>query len=128
MRIVPGPAAGEGCSSDEGGCASCPYMKMNSLDALLRVAGLIGTEAGEAMLAAHAPRTYAGAAEGEASVAARGCVPILHMRDFQRDGAFSERFAGGRPDQGGQGEGGVSERSEARAWVPRGRKWFFFRD
>ena len=92
LRIVPGPAAGEGCSSD-GGCASCPYMKMNSLDALLRVAGLIGTEAGEAMLAAHAPRTYAGAAEGEASVAARGCVPILHMRDFQRDGAFSERFA-----------------------------------
>ena len=30
LAIVPGPAAGEGCST-EGGCASCPYMKMNSL-------------------------------------------------------------------------------------------------
>ena len=30
LEIVPGPAGGEGCSS-EGGCASCPFMKMNSL-------------------------------------------------------------------------------------------------
>lgn len=30
LAIIPGPAGGEGCSS-EGGCASCPYMKMNSL-------------------------------------------------------------------------------------------------
>ncbi len=30
LSIVPGPASGEGCSM-EGGCASCPYMKMNSL-------------------------------------------------------------------------------------------------
>jgi len=33
LSVVPGPAAGEGCSL-EGGCASCPYMKMNSLQAL----------------------------------------------------------------------------------------------
>lgn len=30
LSMIPGPAAGEGCST-EGGCASCPYMKMNSL-------------------------------------------------------------------------------------------------
>lgn len=30
LSIIPGPASGEGCST-EGGCASCPYMKMNSL-------------------------------------------------------------------------------------------------
>ena len=30
LAVVPGPAGGEGCSL-EGGCASCPYMKMNSL-------------------------------------------------------------------------------------------------
>lgn len=30
LAIVPGPAGGEGCST-EGGCASCPYMKMNTL-------------------------------------------------------------------------------------------------
>ena len=33
LTIVPGPAGGEGCGAD-GGCASCPYMKMNSLAAL----------------------------------------------------------------------------------------------
>lgn len=33
LSVVPGPAGGEGCSL-EGGCASCPYMKMNSLQAL----------------------------------------------------------------------------------------------
>ena len=27
MAIVPGPAGGEGCSA-EGGCASCPFMKV----------------------------------------------------------------------------------------------------
>ena len=30
LSVVPGPASGEGCST-EGGCASCPYMKMNNL-------------------------------------------------------------------------------------------------
>jgi quinolinate synthase len=39
LSVVPGPAGGEGCSL-EGGCASCPYMKMNSL------AALMGGEAG----------------------------------------------------------------------------------
>ena len=30
LAIVPGAASGEGCST-EGGCASCPFMKMNTL-------------------------------------------------------------------------------------------------
>lgn len=34
LSVVPGPAGGEGCSL-QGGCASCPYMKMNSLQALM---------------------------------------------------------------------------------------------
>ncbi|MCO5579510.1 hypothetical protein L7F22_033365 [Adiantum nelumboides] len=42
LSIVPGVSSGEGCSIS-GGCASCPYMKMNSLDALLRVCKLIAT-------------------------------------------------------------------------------------
>src|SRR5690606_19966931 len=36
LPLVPGVAGGEGCST-AGGCATCPYMKMNSLDALLEV-------------------------------------------------------------------------------------------
>jgi quinolinate synthase len=39
LGIVPGVTAGEGCSAG-GGCATCPYMKMNNLDSLLRVVEL----------------------------------------------------------------------------------------
>jgi quinolinate synthase len=34
LAIVPGVSGGEGCSTG-GGCASCPFMKMNDLDALV---------------------------------------------------------------------------------------------
>ena len=89
LTIVPGPASGEGCSS-EGGCASCPYMKMNSLQALLRVAERVGSPGGAATLVAFEPRKYEEAAPGGGSIAAAGCVPILHMRDFQASKRLSE--------------------------------------
>lgn len=87
LSVVPGPASGEGCSA-EGGCASCPYMKMNSLDALLTVCERVGT-AGEATLAAYEPTPYSELVGGK-TMAQAGCVPILHMRDFQRDKRLSD--------------------------------------
>lgn len=81
LTIVPGPASGEGCSMG-GGCASCPYMKMNTLQALLTVAERVGTPA-QALLAQYEPKKYAERAPGGESLAAAGCRPILHMRDFQ---------------------------------------------
>jgi quinolinate synthase len=57
LAVVPGPAAGEGCSL-EGGCAACPYMKMNSLKSLLTVCEHVGT-AGDTVLAAYQPKEYA---------------------------------------------------------------------
>lgn len=38
--LVPGVAGGEGCST-AGGCATCPFMKMNSLDNLVDVLQLV---------------------------------------------------------------------------------------
>ena len=81
LSVVPGPAAGEGCSM-EGGCASCPYMKMNSLDALMKVCERVGDATGEAMLEAFKPRPYTELVGGK-TMAQAGCVPILHMRGFQ---------------------------------------------
>ena len=81
LPVVPGPAGGEGCSA-EGGCASCPYMKMNSLTALLSVCAKIGTP-GQALLEGYKPRPYAERMEDGRSIAAAGCEPILHMRAFQ---------------------------------------------
>jgi quinolinate synthase len=87
LAIVPGPAGGEGCSP-AGGCASCPYMKMNSLAALRRLVDRIGTP-GAALLTAFEPKAYAELAPQGGSLAAAGCRPILHMRDFQRSKALS---------------------------------------
>lgn len=41
LSVVPGPASGEGCNVT-GGCASCPYMKMNSLQVRGRGRGHAG--------------------------------------------------------------------------------------
>jgi quinolinate synthase len=66
-------------------------MKMNSLAALMRVAGLVGDPAGEALLGAQAPRAYAERVGGR-TMAQAGCVPILHMRGFQRGGQLPEEL------------------------------------
>ena len=43
LALVPGVASGEGWLG-RGGCATCPFMKMNSLDALFRTISRIGNE------------------------------------------------------------------------------------
>jgi quinolinate synthase len=85
MPIVPGVPGGEGCSP-AGGCATCPFMKMNSLDALLDV---LDRAAEPSRLEAFAPRTYEEPVDGR-TIAEVGGEPILHMRHFQRHGAHSD--------------------------------------
>jgi quinolinate synthase len=80
LPLVPGVAGGEGCST-AGGCATCPYMKMNSFDAMIAVL----EEIGRADLSSFEPRKYQERIAGH-SVAELGGKPILHMRDFQRTG------------------------------------------
>ncbi|KAL4457736.1 hypothetical protein ABPG75_012601 [Micractinium tetrahymenae] len=88
LSVVPGPAGGEGCSL-EGGCASCPYMKMNSLQALLTVCERVGSPAGEALLEGFKPRPYTELVDGK-TMAQAGCLPILHMRGFQKGGKLPD--------------------------------------
>jgi quinolinate synthase len=86
LPIVPGVAAGEGCST-AGGCATCPFMKMNTLDALIDVLGRVRGD--DPTLAAFEPRKYAERLGGE-TVAAVGSQPILHMRAFQASGRLPD--------------------------------------
>jgi len=90
LKIVPGAASGEGCSM-EGGCASCPYMKMNSLDALLSVLNRVDLDPSDPFLDNFAPRNYVETVEGQ-SFAAVGTVPILHMRHFQQHKEMPQEF------------------------------------
>eukprot|EP00271_Cylindrocystis_brebissonii_P012851 TRINITY_DN32366_c0_g1_i1.p1 TRINITY_DN32366_c0_g1~~TRINITY_DN32366_c0_g1_i1.p1 ORF type:complete len:764 (-),score=100.08 TRINITY_DN32366_c0_g1_i1:934-3225(-) len=89
LPLVPGVRSGEGCSVS-GGCASCPYMKMNSLDALERVCRMVGSP-GELLLAGYAPEAFAEIVD-ERRVADVGSEPILHMRHFQKTGKLSEEL------------------------------------
>jgi quinolinate synthase len=90
LAVVPGVAGGEGCST-AGGCATCPYMKMNSLDALLELVGRVAV-AGKVSLAPFEPRKYAEQVAGH-TAAEMGGRPILHMRHFQHTGRFSDELA-----------------------------------
>ena len=84
FSLVPGVQGGEGCST-AGGCATCPFMKMNSLEALFDVLDWLG-EGQE--LTGHHPRKYTELIGGR-TAADVGSEPILHMRHFQTSGVMS---------------------------------------
>ncbi|MCS6798641.1 MAG: quinolinate synthase NadA [Myxococcota bacterium] len=86
LPVVPG-GGGEGCTV-AGGCATCPYMKMSSLDALMDVVRRLG-RVDEATLAPLAPR------RPDTMVAGRpayelGRAPIAAMRELGRTGRLPE--------------------------------------
>ncbi|MGB5695749.1 MAG: quinolinate synthase NadA [Polyangiales bacterium] len=87
LGILPGVAGGEGCST-AGGCATCPYMKMNSLHALLGLLERVDKEP-RSNLVPFEPRKYAQEIRGR-TAADLGGEPILHMRAFQRTGELPE--------------------------------------
>ena len=81
LPVVPGVASGEGCSL-EGGCATCPYMKMNHLDAVFDV--LTKYESGvEGHLLGFGAKRFQKSIGGGSGVelASR---PILAMRHFSK--------------------------------------------
>ncbi len=83
LGIVPGVSGGEGCST-AGGCATCPYMKMNSLHALLGLLERVEVEPAT-NLVPFEPKKYVQQIRGR-TAADLGGEPILHMRAFQRSG------------------------------------------
>jgi len=100
LRVVPGAGGSEGCST-AGGCATCPFMKMNSLDALMDLAAKVELNAtaeaaassrseakhGE-QLEGFLPRRRGAKVDGRPA-AELGTLPILHMRDLSRTGQLS---------------------------------------
>lgn len=89
LTIVPGVTSGEGCSI-HGGCASCPYMKMNSLSALLKVCQNLPND--KNVLSAYEAGRFSSHTLTGRSVADVGCEPILHMRHFQANGELPAKL------------------------------------
>ncbi|CAK4609261.1 hypothetical protein LEN26_016374 [Aphanomyces euteiches] len=88
--LVPGVQGGEGCST-AGGCATCPFMKMNDLDALFDVAEAVDLTQTKDPLAAHHPQKYSERINGK-SISEIGVVPILHMRSFMHGQKLSDQL------------------------------------
>jgi quinolinate synthase len=91
LAIVPGVSASEGCST-AGGCATCPFMKMNSLDTLTDLLELIHTTqtspddtAAHKKLRAHLPpdRLRNKMLDGRPATEV-GSEPIMYMREFMK--------------------------------------------
>lgn len=84
LGILPAVAGGEGCST-AGGCASCPFMKMNELEGLFELLESLGSDRD---LSGFHPKVYSERL-GDRSLAEVGTEPILHMRHFQRSGEMA---------------------------------------
>lgn len=89
LTVVPGVTSGEGCSI-HGGCASCPYMKMNSLNALLKVCQNLPDN--KHIISAYEAGRFSSQTVNGRSIADVGCEPILHMRHFQAKRELPEKL------------------------------------
>ena len=93
LSIVPGVSGGEGCST-AGGCATCPFMKMNDVDALTDVVTMIGDGSkSETVLRGHLPpaRLDGRNINGVPAIDL-GVEPILYMREFMNKKTLPSRL------------------------------------
>jgi len=88
ISVVPGVSGGEGCST-AGGCATCPFMKMNDLDALSDVADMVIQNDDEMKLRSHLPpQRLAGKKINGRDAIDLGSEPILFMRHFMKENSM----------------------------------------
>jgi quinolinate synthase len=97
LSLVPGVSGGEGCST-AGGCATCPFMKMNDLDALQDIVDMVirsrsGSPKDEMRLTSHLPpNRLQGKKIAGIDAMDLGAQPILYMREFMKNGALPEEL------------------------------------
>jgi quinolinate synthase len=91
LSVVPGVSGGEGCST-AGGCATCPFMKMNDLDALMEVLEMVqrNSPSDELRLQTHLPpNRLAGRRINGVDAMDLGTESILYMREFMKHKTLS---------------------------------------
>jgi quinolinate synthase len=90
-EIVPGVQGGEGCST-AGGCATCPFMKMNDIDALFAVVeGVEVNSSQKDPLDNFKPQVYSELIKGK-TIPDVGVHPILHMKYLMENRKLSDKL------------------------------------
>lgn len=90
IPLVPGVGGGEGCST-AGGCATCPFMKMNDLDALQDILNRKeraqnGSEQDETQLLTQLPpQRLKGKKINGIGATDLGTLPIVYMRELMKN-------------------------------------------
>lgn len=87
LSVLPGVSGGEGCSA-AGGCATCPFMKMNTLEGLLDVTDAVFEEKAP-QLEGYLSSLRATELHDGQQIAKLGAEPILQMRHLMRTGKLS---------------------------------------
>merc|ERR1712166_561019 len=91
LSVVPGVAGGEGCST-AGGCATCPFMKMNDLDDEMRQ-GDDNSSSSERRLREHLPPTkLQGKFIDGIDAIELGTEAILFMRHFMLNKSMPKKL------------------------------------
>jgi quinolinate synthase len=97
MPVAPGVKGGEGCST-AGGCATCPFMKMNDLDALCDVTAAVEMEAGgervnmTTKLDGLTAKVPEGGVTDKGNDIVDGTKPIGFMRGLMSDGKYPDEL------------------------------------
>jgi quinolinate synthase len=84
MALVPGVAGGEGCST-AGGCATCPFMKMNHLDAVMDVLQMIENDETTKLKGYLPPDRLSGKMINGHDAVDLGTEAIVYMREFMQN-------------------------------------------
>lgn len=83
LPLVPGVGGGEGCST-AGGCATCPFMKMNHLDALMGVLQRIKDGQSQQLQGHLPPDRLSGKSLNGVPAVELGTQAIQYMRHFMK--------------------------------------------
>ena len=95
FAVVPGVSGGEGCSTS-GGCATCPYMKMNDVDSLIDIADMVldkDNKVNRMKLIGHQPADrLKGKMLGGKKASDLGTEPILFMRHLMKESSLPDEL------------------------------------
>jgi len=83
LRVVPGVAGGEGCST-AGGCATCPFMKMNDLDRVSDIIDMIRDGSTTKLKRHLPPNRLNGRKINGQDATDLGTEAILYMRQYMQ--------------------------------------------
>jgi len=87
LAVVPGVAGGEGCST-AGGCATCPFMKMNDLDALQDIIEMVDDQQTKKLESHLPPNRLEGKEIDGRDATDLGTEAILFMRQYMQSKAL----------------------------------------